>query len=411
MIRIFVVLSIMAIYFFQGCASRNIYLESQTAYYQGNYNTAEELLGEYVKKKSTMRNNNYPLYLLTLGDIQFRTGNFQQALETYNAAERNLTVDVGGLSVGLEILKSDSKRLFRGKPHQLAYLHYYMGLCYFMMEDFSAAKIEFQMARQEDQGEQQGQEDDIIPAIFMEGIAYYRMHKYSDAIVSFRKVTEIEPTFPYAWYEIAIIADLIEKKSESDAAWQKYISLVPENMRLERSNDAECIFVVVDLGYGPRKHADVVTGVMTQYSKGMYNERSVAIEHSNMRTDTVLTDDLFLQAKYEGGLVGEAGKKAVSAAARKGLSMLTGGLSGLVVGETEADLRVWFTLPGEIHIALLPSTGEQSVLTVDFYDDKAKKLEHYSQVWYYIAGQKHSEANPVCFKSCYDLHNNNVEHN
>ena len=122
---------------------------------------------------------------------------------------------------------------------------------------------------------------------------------------------------------------------------------------------------------------------------------------------------MYFQAKSEGGFTGELGRKVVSVIAKSAISSLIP-FSHLFL-TSSADIRGWYTLSGEIHVAILPVKDDFNyVLNLDFYNDIKNRgkqyLDHFEQNWYYISPQQHSKIKPVYVKSLYDLHNMNVDH-
>ena len=406
--------SILAIYLF-GCTSITPFQKSLIAYNSGNFNKSEAVLKGYVETKKAKKDPIYPLMLLTLADSQFRLGDYQSALKSYNAAVKSMTVELSATKTTTQILKSESRRLYRGKPHDLAFAHYYMGICYFQLEDYESARIEFSKARLEDQGEKAGQEDDIACVHFMEGLCYKRLNNLNDAYVSFKKVTELKPEFPYGWYELTLVSDLLGYNEDAENYWIKYTSIVPENQQLPRDENSPVIFVILDLGKGPYKSADVLVGQFASYQKGKYYENEFDISLSGTQYGPGFKlDDTYFQAKTEGGFGGDVARKLVGVAAKEAIKAFIP-FGGLFVGKSEADIRVWYTLSGEIYMALLPAKEEESyVLTLDFYQNvknkEKKPLESYEQNWYFIPTQKQSSAKPLYFVSIAHLHNLNVDH-
>jgi len=386
--------------------------KSVMAFHEGRYTQSSAELKEVVNTKHTMNNASYPLMQLTLADAEFRLGNYQSALEIYTAAAQNMQAEVSGLKAAGQFFKKESSMLYRGEPHDHAFVHYYMGLCYFMMDNYDAARIEFAQARLEDKGKETGQEDDILMVHFMEGLCYKHLGDLDEAAVSFRKITEMNPDFPYGWYELAIVSDQMSETYDADEYYAKYTSLVPEDAQLPRDDDAECAFLIIDVGDGPYRKPDVIIGEFSKYTMINFAEKNVKVKFGdNQLFDTYKADDIYMQAKTEGGFAGDAAKKVASVAAKKTLEMGLSvfGLGGLAP-KSEADCRVWCTLPCEIHMALLPLDQFDTNMALEFYDKNNNRLESHEQNWYYISPVKHSEMKPIILLSQYRLHDLNVDH-
>lgn len=413
-IRLFIGIMLI-VFFLSGCASIPPIQKSLIAYRQGNFNQSEAVLKNFVETKKTKRDPQYPLMLLTLADAQFRLGDYQSALKSYNAAVKSMTGEISGLSSATQILKSELKRLYRGKPHDLAFAHYYMGICLFQLENFESARIEFSKARLEDKGEKAGQEDDISSIHFMEGLCYKRLGNINDALVSFRKVTELQPEFPYGWYELTIASDKLGFNKDADQYWNRYRSLIPEDLQLSRTNDSPCLFIILDLGKGPYKTADIIVGEFATYQKGKYLEKDFELSLSGSDYGPgYKLDDTYFQAKSEGGFAGDVTRKVVSTVAKTAIKQIVP-FGGLLVGKSGADTRVWYSLSGEIFMTYLPAKqNENYILSVDFFgqgrNKKKNKLDSFTQHWYYISAQEEKNAKPLYLISVDNLHNLNVDH-
>ncbi|MBL7108043.1 MAG: tetratricopeptide repeat protein [Candidatus Cloacimonetes bacterium] len=406
---------VLTLTFLISCAQIPPLQQANMSYQQGKFNESEAVLKYFVEGKKTMKDPSYPLMLLILADSQFRLGDYQSALRSYDAAIKSMTAELSGGKVALGFLKNEANRPYRGTPHDLAFAHYYKGICYFQVDDYEKARIEFSQSRLADKGEKAGQEDDIAIVHFMEGLCYLRLNDLNEANVAFKKVTELKPSFPYGWLELTYTSDKLGFKDDADFYWDKYATIVPRNQQLSRKNDSSCILLIADLGKGPYKTADFVTGQFANYQKGIYQESGFDISLSATKYGMDYeVDDMYFQAKSEGGFAGEVARKVVSGVAKTAVKNLIP-FGSLLVGDSSADIRVWYTLSGEVHIALLPvKKGSNNVLNLDFYSDSKRRgkqsLDHFEQNWYYILPQQHSEMKPVYIKSSYDLHNLNVDH-
>jgi len=406
---------VLTLTFLISCAQITPLQQANMSYHQGKFNESEAVLKYFVESKKAMKDPSYPLMLLILADSQFRLGDYKSALRSYDAAIKSMTAELSGEKVALGFLKSESNRPYRGTPHDLAFAHYYKGICYFQMDDYEKARIEFAQARLSDKGEKAGQEDDIACVHFMEGLCYEKLNDPNEASVAFRKVTKLKPEFPFGWLKLSFMSDKLGYQDDADSYWNKYTSIVPSNQLLPRNNEAKCIFLIVDLGKGPYKRADVVTGQFANYQKGIYQESGFDVSLSGTKYGTGYgLDDTYFQAKAEGGFAGEAARKVVSAVAKTAVKQIPI-IGDLLAGKAQADLRVWYSLSGEIYMSILPAENDiEYVLNIDYYSDSKRKgkqyLKSYEQNWYFIPPQPQNFTKPIYLISINNLHSLNVDH-
>ena len=360
---------------------------------RGNYDAADSVFTAVLSNPDATRSQSYPLMQLMHAHVNFCQGDYRDAVGLYRAAARNLTIDVGAVDTGVQLMVREANRKYRGVPHELSALHYYAGLCYFQMDEYENARIELAQAREEDKGSGMLESDDNYAAIFLQGMNYMRMQQYDDAAVSFRYITVNYPEFPYAWFELAIAADQLRDTNEADEAWDKYVELIPEEYRLERSNDANCLWAIVDLG-----------DYMGVYGGGPGSTPKIA------GAEGYQTVDYEHQKRTTGGVIAHAAKELLSNALKEAARSNAIGQMFLGSSEDDIDIRYWFSLSQSQYMCMIPFAGEPNTIVMDTADDDRRYSEHYSQVWHYITGMPHSQAKPLVMNTAFGYHNENVEH-
>lgn len=399
--------------FFVGCGGVHPFVASVTRYHQGDFENSEAFLKDYVKDKKALKDPSYPLMLLALADAQFRLGDYQSALKTYQAALQNAELEKSTLAKGAKLLIAERKRPYNVRSHQLALMHYYMGLCYYMMEDYEGARIEFSQCRLEDLGAEQGQEDDITCAIFMMGMTYLKLGDLNKAIPDFRKVTELSPDFPFGWYAAAVLSDKLGDKEDGNWNWEKYAGLVPPNQRLARDIDAPCIFVILDAGFGPYRTVDSRYTFIWHENPGvgLASQIELTALPDNRESAYTVTNTGF-QASTEGGVLKSELKRGLLIAIKMAINQLSSTFLGTEIFDLRADTRMWYTLSGQLTMGLIPADPGNYVLNVKFKNEVKKRKGQTEMVdvadqtlnCYYIRSDKFSETKPVCLVSKPHLH-------
>ncbi|KPL03434.1 MAG: hypothetical protein AMJ73_07050, partial [candidate division Zixibacteria bacterium SM1_73] len=294
----------------------------------------------------------------------------------------------------VQLAKSDRKKTYTGDPHDMVMAHIYLGLLSMELGDIEAAEIEFKKALESDRGKEEKYEGDVCLAHYFLGQIYKEKGELDNAKVAFRNVTEYNPDFPYAWYELADIVREEHLFEESEKLFQNYLEKDKYRslgQSLEHDDNLGDLTVVLCLGKGPMKKADPFLGAFSRVTPTKYKEKRAEISLSEgILGTTYQIDDVTFQAKTSGGFGGQLARKTAQVVTQEALKQVPGvGLfSGLLLGGSGADVRYWYTLPGEFQIFRGFIAPGNYNLELKFYDEKDKELKGYRQVWYYISVRK-----------------------
>jgi tetratricopeptide (TPR) repeat protein len=370
-----------------GCAHTSVLEKGEMRYAEGRVADAEETLKPLTK----MQDQNYPLYLLSLGTVELSLGDYPKAGEYLDAAIKNLSVELSGAATGMALIKSESNRPYRGFPHEKVLAHTYLGLAFFEQNKLEDAHIEFVKAREADHGAQAGQEADFTTAEFLDGIYSLRTGKFNDAEVSFRKVTELHKDWPLGWYALCRASDSNHDTRDADEAWGKYEAATSADARLARDGSTPCAIFLVDAGAGPTRKPNAIAGDIGTWAVTPTHENVVHLgTEGGAKLDAATVDDLYFQASTAGGLAGELSRKVASAAAKSIANQIP--ILGLFVGKAEVDVRTWKISPGTMHLAALPIATSPSTVEVTCSDQAGNAVPMSRQVLYYIGGRPFDRA-------------------
>lgn len=376
-----------------GCSpSLQPWQKAENSYKNGNLKQAEEIL---VPMKDKIEDNNYPLNLLSLGSIELNYGDYQKAQLYFQAAISNMEVDISEDEVTKQIFKSETKRLYRGFTHEKALAHIYLGLSHLQMDQFNEARIEFAKARESDISKKDEYTNDFCIGHFLDGMNALYSNDYQNASVSFRKVNELKPEFPLAWYGLYRACTLDNELTEAEEAWSEYESLTNENERLSKTADENVVLLLIDGGYSPDRKPDELIGQFAKWAPSAYQDSLIKIYTEDSKEYSAYpVSDVYYQATTAGGFDEDLKKKVVSVAAKETLKAFVP-LAGLFMGKSEADIRSWRIAPGEMHIAVVPVGDSPTSLRLKAYNSKLSELPLYTQTLYYISGKEFEEPNIV----------------
>ena len=334
------------------------------AYFAGDPARAVEQLKPLAQKT----NQNFVLNNARLGsaalvqyDLDQAESAFLRAYEVVNS----FGVNSGGRSLGA-VLVDEKIRVWRGEPFERAMLNFYLGLVYYMRQDYGNARGAFENAMfklrdyADDADRKDGNyrevESNFALGAIMLGKCWQRLGRDDLARAAFARVTEMRSSLaPLADYD-----------------------------RNQRSN----LLLVVDFGYGPRKTTDfdgAIAGFSpTPEQDGMIPPPAVTIDGQRVDVaglnqppvdllalaqdrrwqsiDTIRTiksvvgTGLIYGGAYEGLRHGGHDETA--------LALIAAGL--LLKATSQADVRHWEMLPRTVFLLPLEVSPGRHDVTVEF---------------------------------------------
>ena len=387
---------------YSGCTSAKMTLAQNVAKFQtGRYEEAHNGMGDLLKK---VKSETFPLYQLTDASILYTLGDLYNGCDLMGRAANNLEVDLGAGTVVMDLIGSEENVHYRGYVHERVLARYYHGLGYFMRGYYDSAKIAFIQATQKDINKEKGKEDTFASVHFMLGETFLRLKEYDNARVAFQNAARLQSGNAYAWYKLATVCFKQGNKEEADKAYQTYRDSLGTEPYLPIDGSGSYIFLLLDVGWGPTLSPDAFTGAFASYQQVPYPEKYVSILVDKNIIPSKRVEDVYVQAEDEANLAGDVSKKVASAVVKKAISTFIP-FGGLLTGSTDADIRKWLLLPGEIHIALIPAEPGPHDVTLKFYDAKKKELTDYQQSWYYIPAATESDVPLIHLKSLFQLQN------
>ena len=352
-----------------GCANKNAQVVELAVqdYYAADYPAAAEKLRPLSEKTD----ENFVLNNLRLGStllpgyqLDDAEAAFLRAWEVINSTG----VNAGGRTLGA-VLVDEKVKIWKGEPFERAMVNFYLGLIYYMREDYNNARAAFENAlfklrdykdpknKSPDYSEQ---ESNFVAALVMLGKSWQKLGRDDLARATFDRIVELRS-------ELQGLADY-ERNATSN------------------------LLLVIDFGYGPQKVSDF-DGSIVGFSPapaqaGMLPEPRVMLD--GQFVDTAGLDrapfDLLAMAQdrrwqsidtiravksgigtgllYGGAATGLYGLDRGNDAAYAGLGMMAAGL--LLKATSQADVRQWEMLPRTTYLLPLRVEPGTHDLVVDF---------------------------------------------
>jgi tetratricopeptide (TPR) repeat protein len=354
-----------------GCAASKEQRRASRAvedYFIGNYTAAREQLRPLAEKT----NEDFVLNNVRLGSAALAEYDLDEAEDAFLRAYEvinSVGVNDGGRSLGA-VLVDEKIKIWKGEPFERAMVNFYLGLIYYMRDDYGNARAAFENA-------------------------LFKLRDYKDPKNKSSDYSEQESNFAAA---LVMLGKSWQKLGRDDLAHATFdrINAVRSDLSpladYER-NASSNLLLVIDFGYGPHKVTDFdgsIVGFAPRPSEvGMIPEPRVTIDGREVDTreyDRAPFDLLAMaqdrrwqsidtiratkSAIGSGLLVGGAATGIYGAdrghdeAVYAGLGMMAAGL--LLKVTSQADVRQWEMLPRTTFVVPLRVEPGTHDLVVEF---------------------------------------------
>lgn len=223
-----------------GCVNTGQTPESRRAlvdYFTGHYADAERVLEPLAQKTD----EDYVLNNLRLGSVamvdqqwQMAEGAFYRAYEVMNSTG----VNDGGRGAAAAIVHEKFK-VWKGEPFERAMCNYYLGLIYYMRQDYNNARAAFENA-------------------------LFKLRDYADDKDE-KKYQEVESDFAGAYIMLARCWMRLGDQDKAQDMFERAAHLRPDLRTLAsyRENEKTNVLLVIDYGQGPQKTTIYDNSVVT----------------------------------------------------------------------------------------------------------------------------------------------------
>jgi tetratricopeptide (TPR) repeat protein len=357
-----------------GCEEDKAHRQADRAveeYRAADYQAAEEHLEPLAKKT----NEDFVLNNCRLGsaalvnyDLDEAESAFLRAYEVINS----VGVNEGGRSLGAALVDEKIK-VWKGEPFERAMANFYLGLIYYMHNDYDNARAAFENA-------------------------LFKLRDYSNNEDKKDDYRELESNFVLATLMLAKCEQRLGKDEKAHADFAKVVELRRDLAALadENLNRDSNLLLVVDFGYGPRKvkssdgaivgfapppqRVGLIPRPRAVVDGQVANNQDIAlptIDLLDMAQDRRWQDIDTIRAIKSavgtgllvgGGVMGVKGLNEGGARQRTDLEVAAGlAAAGLLLKATsQADVRQWEMLPRSTFILPLHVPPGTHDVTVDF---------------------------------------------
>ncbi|MCG7852452.1 MAG: tetratricopeptide repeat protein [Methanosarcinaceae archaeon] len=374
--RIVIPLVLAAILISAGCASP--YISAEGEYFKGDPAAAEQILTpsaeEAVKKNSREKN----LMIWDLGVYRFAQGNYDGAIEAFMEGVRDVEeLHSTGQTVAAALTSASSQK-YIGDPVEISMAYLYIGLSYFMKEDYQNALVGFRRSLEEDLSKDEARQGDMGITNFMMGETFLRVGKYDDAAVAFRRAIEQHDDFAPAYMGLSFALDKMGSTSDLARIKSKLDTLIyDDNIKKNWSEyPDQGITVVMFSGKASKVQKDAFTGSFRKRSENQHNAKKwlLNVLPEPGRANLYFSDAMHEHFTDQGGLGDEVRQQTTRAVIGTGMKALFGfGIN------TDADIRYWPTLPGYIYVGYVPVPAGNYSIEVEGLGNSNKLIEAFSR--------------------------------
>ncbi|MCK5269434.1 MAG: tetratricopeptide repeat protein [Sedimentisphaerales bacterium] len=330
---------------FSGCARKTPY----EYFYEGNFLEAKKAYKPLIPKDKNHKNHTY--HCLHYASCAMEGGDYYCS-DQYIANCQNRMEAIEGKSEQVAVIFSESSKEYKGDPYEKAMASTYLGFAYLRQNDYERALALFRKALVDDQDTRTKKIDmtkDFVTGHYFTGLSFCLLGEPENAAVEFNLAEKYSA--PCDFYTV--------KKAKS----------------------SNC-FLLIACGAGPVKNMYGPGNSMVKVVKAHDPvSKIIFLCDGKEMGQAVLMDDMLVEAKAQSWgkmdtarLVKGIGKEIVSRIPVFGI------LHNVL--RSEADIRVWSFLPGNIYLWSGTIDSGLHTFALQCYDKKDRHLDCYDQVWF-----------------------------
>ncbi len=399
-IKLFIFISVLIL--FSACSSKSDFMKQDALQAASNYPQAVIHAHSFIDFNDSSARDNL-LWELYLGQSQYFDDNISASIKTFDKAEalmkfyRQNILSVGVAKDLGAILSNDNTKPYIGNEYDGIMLNTYKALAYLKKNDFAGARVEFnrvidRQRRAKDfftesmEKERETQKEELSltqPSQDKENSQFQELiNKNYPELNSY----QIYPDFinPLSNYLAALFALANDEKNKAAFLLKETASMLPTNLtvqndytHLDNIVDEATVWLIYEEGLAPELNqmridfpAWIFTSELNYISIALprLQERSGAFKYLEIRNNDINISKTELFSSMEGVMKTEFKVKYPSVMKRAALSTITKALmqntaknanNGWVdlattlytILSTQADTRIWTSLPKNFHVA------------------------------------------------------------
>lgn len=348
-----------------GCASYTQKArETVNAFESQNFEAAADRVKAFADKKD----QDEVLHLVELGTIYHSAGRYQEAIETFQRAEK-IASATDYTSISQEagsVLVNESVKTHRLDNYERVLISMYLAIDFTLLGKWEGALVEarrvnHQLSKMIREGHPTYTHNGF--AKYLAAMLFERNREWNDAWVDYKQLYQWDPSFPLN--PIGLLRMSTRLRSEEDV--RRYKKLFPKAPPfLVKKNQGEVV-LLAEVGKAPEKVPDPEFGVVPKFISRFSQTRRLRLKskQSNLFAESYKLFDIEKAAiiDLEEKRAGMIAKRLASIAVKKAAAEAAGratknknvsALGDIFILMTERpDLRSWLLLPGNLQVARL----------------------------------------------------------
>jgi len=415
---LFLFLVFVTLVFLSACSSKSSFMKQDSLQAQGNYLQAVAYAKDHIDYNDPTDKNNL-LWELYLGQSQYFDNNLSASISTFSQAESLMKVyreELLAMTIANDIgsiLTNDNTRPYIGTTYDGIMLNTYKALAYLQEKDYSGARVEFNRALDR----QRRAKEFFAATIEKEKQALLKeqsQDKKSNTSTSEKENTinqvvqanypelsryKLYPEFvnPTTNYLAALFALANNDTAKAEFLLKESQAMLPENKtikddyaNLSTPQKESTVWVIYEEGLAPVLNemrldfpAWIFTSEVNYVSialprlherSGSFNYLSLRCEDENVtQTELLSSMDRVIQTEFKmnyPSIVMRSVMSAISKAVMQNIANNTDGNIGALASfattvysilSTQADTRIWTSLPKNFHVAKFAKGQKDSV--------------------------------------------------
>jgi len=335
-----------------------------------------------LKVLAETQDNDELLYLMDLGMVYHTAGRYQEAIATFQKADKLAEIkDYTSLTQeSASILLSDDVKPYKGEDFEKIMINMYLAIDYALSHQYDESLVECRRVNHKidmmiSQGHLPYEQNGF--AKYLDAVLFEARGEYNDAFVDYRQLLKWEgnATFPYLGVGLLRMASKLQAEQEFDEYHKRFPQIT--NYKIAKGQGE--IVILLEQGKAPIKVPHPEFKLLPKFRKRYYSSDHVTIRDAqgtfsarsyplyNIEETAIAQLDHRITLIATKKIAGLALKVAAGYAVEKATkSPLAGFLTTMALSATDhADLRSWTTLPATLQLARVTVPAGKHTVLVD----------------------------------------------
>jgi hypothetical protein len=342
------------------------------------------------------------LYLWDLGVYRFSQGNYEGAITCFMESVKDKEEIHDGGQTAKAILTDAKNQKYVGDPVEVSVAYLYLGLAFYMNEDYQNALVALRRSIEEDLSTDDSRQGDMAVTNYILAETFWRVGKYDDAAVAYRRALEHSADLVPAYIGLYHAMRALGKTADEERILDEIRKRVDEDYFEAVTDSAGEQGISFVLFTGRPSKVEQVSAFRKRKEIKQENpdwRMSCGIA-GKQEVNLFLADKMHDHLTDQGGLSDELRQQTTRAVTGTVMKQIP--LVSLFAPSTEADIRYWPTMPGYVYIGYYPAESGIHQLSLQGYGKNGVPIPGRTRSWTNIGVEK-GKRKLVIINGCYTL--------